>query len=265
LTQDEATQPDLSPDGRHVAYITLGGNRRQQLWISDINGNNRTKLADAGNLETLGFSADDSQFLFSETAESSAKVYLVRSDGSGLRQLPWSGISVSWAVWTPDSKAVYFSGNEKDLTKAATWRASADGSTVDKFVDGCGAAEDISADGQYLLFGNGPVGLGAGVSLLSVNDRKCTPVLPDLATLELHVSADNKYLLYALAQHGNIIIYRQPWKNGKLAGAAEPTMKLPFTFRQSEVGNAYDFSKDLSTVVYARPGGHADLYYMSQR
>jgi len=30
-------------------------------------------------------------------------------------------------------------------------------------------------------------------------------------------------------------------------------------------GNAYDFSKDLSTIVYAHPGGHADLYLLSQK
>jgi len=28
---------------------------------------------------------------------------------------------------------------------------------------------------------------------------------------------------------------------------------------------AYDFSHDLSTVVYARPGGQHDLYFLSQK
>jgi hypothetical protein len=30
-------------------------------------------------------------------------------------------------------------------------------------------------------------------------------------------------------------------------------------------GNAYDFSHDLSTFVYARPGGQHDLYFLSQK
>jgi hypothetical protein len=42
-------------------------------------------------------------------------------------------------------------------------------------------------------------------------------------------------------------------------------LKLPFAFRQGYSGNAYEFSKDLSTVVYARPAGHADLYLLSQK
>jgi hypothetical protein len=57
-------------------------------------------------------------------------------------------------------------------------------------------------------------------------------------------------------------IFRQDWD-----GKSQPqrVMKLPFSFQQGYDGNAYDFTKDLSTIVYARPNGHADLYYLSQR
>jgi len=30
-------------------------------------------------------------------------------------------------------------------------------------------------------------------------------------------------------------------------------------------GTTYDFSRDLSTIVYARPGNHTDLYLLSQK
>jgi hypothetical protein len=42
-------------------------------------------------------------------------------------------------------------------------------------------------------------------------------------------------------------------------------LKHPFAFAFSSGGNAYDFARDLSAVVYARPGGHADLYLLSQK
>jgi hypothetical protein len=29
-------------------------------------------------------------------------------------------------------------------------------------------------------------------------------------------------------------------------------------------GNAFDFSRDLSSIVYSRPGGEADIYLLSQ-
>jgi hypothetical protein len=42
-------------------------------------------------------------------------------------------------------------------------------------------------------------------------------------------------------------------------------VKLPFAFPLLAGGNAYDFSSDLSTVVYARPAGQADLYLLIQK
>jgi len=41
-----------------------------------------------------------------------------------------------------------------------------------------------------------------------------------------------------------------------------PRFKLRFSFRIDYSENAYDFSKDLSTVVYARPSGWADFYLL---
>ena len=50
-----------------------------------------------------------------------------------------------------------------------------------------------------------------------------------------------------------------------LVGKPQIALKLPFAFPLQYEGNAYDFSPDLSTIVYARPGGHADLYLLSQK
>ncbi len=54
-------------------------------------------------------------------------------------------------------------------------------------------------------------------------------------------------------------------KTVKLIGAPQVALKVPFAFPLFHSGNAYDFSRDLSTIVYARPGGHADLYLLSQK
>jgi hypothetical protein len=77
--------------------------------------------------------------------------------------------------------------------------------------------------------------------------------------------ADGNSILLFDGVSGETTIYWQPWRNGKPFGQAQPAVRLPFAFHQAYGGNAYDFSKDLSTVVYARPGGHADLYLLSQK
>jgi hypothetical protein len=41
-------------------------------------------------------------------------------------------------------------------------------------------------------------------------------------------------------------------------------LAIPFALPLFYKGNAFDFSRDLSTIVYARPGGQHDLYFLSQ-
>jgi len=264
LTTEDATQPLLSPDGRRLAYVGLSRNGQQELWVLDRDGNNRVKLTTGIGLLTLAFSSDGSQFAFADVEEGTQKVYLAKSDGSGARQTPWSGSDAAWATWDPDGRNFYLSGSEKDSTKATIWRMSGDGSNVEKLVEDCGYAMDISADGKYLFAtfaGQGRKGVGQ----ISVGERTCTVLMPDLSTLMVRVAADGKSILYLTASRGETTIYRQPWRNGKPFGQAQPAVKLPFAFHQAYLGNAYDFSKDLSTVVYARSGGHADLYLLSQK
>jgi Tol biopolymer transport system component/predicted Ser/Thr protein kinase len=266
LVSEEATQPDFSWDGRRVAYITLTGNAQQgDLWISDIDGSNRTKISSGIALVTIAFSSDNSRFMFGDRENGAQKIYVIKTDGTGLRQLPWSGASGGYGSASPDPNFLFLGGQESDLLKIATWKVAADGSSVEKIADNCGAVWDMSPDGKYLLTSLNQGNQAVGISELSLSDRKCTALLPDLPTLVVHFSSDGKSILYLVASRAETTIYRQPWHQGKLIGPPQPAVKLPFAFRQGYGGNAYDFSKDLSTVVYARPGGEADLYLLSQR
>ena len=72
---------------------------------------------------------------------------------------------------------------------------------------------------------------------------------------------------YAVAsQAGEVTIYRQLWKKGRLVGTPVVALKVPFAFSLFySGGNGYDFSRDLSTIVYARPNDRVDLYFLEQR
>ena len=130
-------------------------------------------------------------------------------------------------------------------------------------VEDCGfLVSDASPDGQYLL------STGArytGIYEYSLAGRKCSVVVPGVSTFIVKFSPDGKSFLYEVASRGETIIYRQPWKKGSLEGPAKEAVKLPFVFPQSYQGNAYDFSRDLSTIVYARLSGQDDLYLLAQK
>jgi len=259
---ENATQPVLSWDGRRINYITISGPQHQEIWFADIDGNNKVKLASSASLVTLGISPDNSLLAFSDVVGDSAKLFLVKSDGSGLRQLPWSGSVIGWATFSPDGKTLYFSGYVKDPSKTVTWKVPVDSDKIEQINEHCGYAQDISPDGRHLLAGNAPEG-GRGLYDYSLADDKCISLSPDWTILEIHFAPDSKSFYYLTAVKGETVIYRQPWHDGHLTGPAEAALKLPFTFRQGYSGNAYDFSKDLSTVVYARPNGQSDLYRLS--
>ena len=89
--------------------------------------------------------------------------------------------------------------------------------------------------------------------------------MPGVVTFSILFARDGKSILYAVPSRRDVTIYRQNWQAGKVVGQPQVALKLPFAFPLVSGGNAYDITRDLSTVVYARPGGHADLYLLSQK
>jgi hypothetical protein len=125
-------------------------------------------------------------------------------------------------------------------------------------------AIDLSPDGKFLMdtliWGENP-----GLYQYSLVDKKCTTLKPGISTFFATYSKDGKSFLYSLASHGQTIILRQPWRNGTSIGSPVPILKLPFALREDYNGNAFVVSRDLSSVVFARPAAHDDLYLLSQK
>jgi len=263
LVPDGAFQPIVSRDGKRVMYTTVPTSEKIELWTSDIDGGNKVNIAARGTQEdallTLNWAPDNFHLSFSQ----GAKLYVVGTDGSDLRQLPsMAGMNISNAVWSPDQKSIYVSAVEGAQWYSHTiWKWS-EGSNPEKLAEKCGFAYDIDPGGKYLL-ALFPFGEKTGVYEVPVSERKCIPLLPGVATGTIF-ARDGKSLLYAVAFRREVAIYRQPWKDGKVIGTPQVALKLPFAFPLN-YGSTYDFSHDLSTIVYARPGGHADLYLMSQK
>ncbi|MGA8985209.1 MAG: protein kinase [Candidatus Acidiferrales bacterium] len=266
IASEDATQPIISPDGKRVMYITLPARDRNELWVSDIDGGNKAKLATGENLGTGTWARDNFHLSFDDSGASTAdKAYIVGADGSGLRQVLRTENSVWNVIWSPDQKSVYVSGPEKGSQTVTVWKLKVDGSNPEKFVDNCCIVDDVDPGGHYLL-GVVLSGEKSGIYEVSISDRKCIALLPGVATFNVTFARDGRSFLYAVASRGQITIFRQPWSDGKLIGTPQVALKLPFTFPLIyATGNAYDFSRDLSTIVYARPGGHADLYLLSQK
>ena len=183
----------------------------------------------------MSFTSDASKLVFSARENGAMKVYIVKTDGTGLRQIPWSGASPDYGSPGVGRNVFYLGGRESDLAKVSIWQLATDGSSVEKLVDNCGAVWDASPDDKYLVTSLSPTGQ-VGVAEFSLADRKCVPLLPEINTLVVHFSSDGKSILYLGASRGETTIYRQPWHDGKITGPAQVTLKLPFAFRQGYSG-----------------------------
>ena len=267
VATEDATQPVLSPDGRRVAYLLLAGNGQTELWVSNIDGTQKRKLGAPGNLLTLAWSRDESLFSFADAASPGAvKLYVAKTDGTGVRSLPVTAAFIGMGAWSSDGTTIYFSGYEKDPNRISTWAANLTDSSTRLLAENCGFVQDITLDNRTLLQSDTFQSEGGNkLYRLSVADRSCTAFMSAPPIFISHLSSDDKSIFYAAASQGQMMIYRQAWRGGKALGTAQVAMKLPFAFRQNYSGNAYDFSKDLSTIIYARPGGHADLYFLARR
>jgi len=189
---------------------------------------------------------------------------VVGADGSDLRQIAVPARFIAMVLWGFDGNTVYLGGYPK--AGPATffiWKASLQGPT-EVVAEGCGLLTDISQDGKHLL-GTNFLGQRVGVTEFSLPEKKCTQLLSGVTTFNAYFAPDGKSFLYAVASRGEVAIHRQPWRDGKLAGPDQVALKVPFAFSLSYGGNGYDFSRDLSTIIYARPGGQADLYLLSQK
>jgi Tol biopolymer transport system component len=259
IVLEDATEPTISPDGKRLMYVLLS---RGEVWVSDIDGSNKLKIAKG---ETGNWSQDNFHLSFSETNDQGVSTgYIVGADGTGLRRLPPMGGSFGGGVWSPDQTTMYMADMEKVATVAVVWKWSVGSANLEKLVDNCAQINDIDPSGKYLL-GVMSFTANPGIYEISIADGKCVSLLPGVKTYGAVFDREGQSFLYAMASRGEVTIYRQIWSNGKLIGTPQVALKVPFAFRLFRGGNAYDFSRDLSTIVYARPGGNADLYLLSQK
>jgi hypothetical protein len=261
IAAENATQPVVSPDGKRIAYIATPSSERSELWAANVDGSNKVKIASAKSLATGDWAPDNFHLFFMQ--EEPNRIFTAGVDGSGVHEIPWNGGVTQNVVPSADQKFIYVNSFDQGASRGTIWRANADGSNLEQITNECGHLWVSVPGGQYLLtFRPGENG---GIFEFSLADKKCTQLLSGVVTFGITLASDGQSFLYAIPSRSDVTIYRQPWHDGKLTGPTQVAVKLPFAFPLLAGGNAYDFSSDLSTVVYARPAGQADLYLLSQK
>ncbi len=267
LVSELATQPLISLSSRKVAYITQPESGKAELWVADIDGNPTKVYGSNRFLDTLGWSSDEKQFIFAEFegAGTEGRLYSVNVDGTQLRQLPSPPGRSAFAALMPGTNYLVITNYKGiDAQSTRTWKLDLKDPNAKPEVlyIGCNGALSVSPDGNYII---GPILWGdhPGMYQYSLRDKKCTPLKPNLPSYFAEYARDGKSFLFESTKGGQTTIYRQPWQNGEAKGEPKPALVFPFVVREDFAGNAAAIAPDLSGIVYVRPNGHDDLYFIA--
>lgn len=249
--------PNLSPDGKKLMYQTVfDDSRPPEMWISDVDGSNARKVT-SGNNVSFDWSPDSSWISYND----SNKIYISRPNGSELRQVGNVDGSIRAILWSEDSRTLYVSSKILDTGIHSLWEMNVDESQGVLLKADTMYPLDVSPDGRNII---GATWKGAHIVQLSVVTKEETMLIPDVSTSLVRVSADGKSFIYAIEGTKETTFYRQGWENGKLIGKPEVAMEAPFAlFSEIRGKNTYDFTRDLSTIVYSKPSMQGDLYLLS--
>jgi TolB protein len=130
---DANLQTAWSRDGTRIAYVAPGG-----VWTMTPAGGSRTQLTKGkGDAGSPTWSADGTRIAFSDLNKSGGRrydIYVIGSDGSGLKKIIGSASNEYSPNWSPNGKQILFDRN------GSIWVASASGKNQKRLTTGSSAA-----------------------------------------------------------------------------------------------------------------------------
>jgi TolB protein len=169
LTTDPArdTFPDWSPDGKQISFISDRDGSRN-LFVMDADGGNQRQLTNQqqlprtarGYVQWQQWSPDSQEiaFTYNPRTEQGTSIYVIRPDGSGLRQLVDRAAE---PAWSPDGQKIYFISNRTGGLEI--WVINRDGTGLKQVSSVYGVVFGhhslrVSPDGKQLAFYGTEVG-----------------------------------------------------------------------------------------------------------
>ena len=222
-TEEGLRRPSISPNSRHVAYLT-GQDGNRTLWVQDLDQNQPRAIVGPTNLgNSMPFWSPDSQFVgFRSPAGGDFKKVAV-SGGPVVTLAEASGFS-SRSAWTPDGESVIFTSAGK------LFKVPSRGGQAELWLEA--EQEGFSAH-QPAFFSTG----GGTDKLLYVEARSGTEaqvIALDRTSGQREILADGFFPVYAPSRH---VIYESIEPRGVWA--------IPFSVgTMKATGNPFPISED---------------------
>lgn len=273
LAMDRISEPQVSPDGKWVAFTLrktdLAANRgRTDLWLVGVDGNNLRQLTThpSGDFSP-NWSKDGKSIWFMSTRSGSAQVWRMPIDGGEAEQKTSLPLDVGSFILSPDNKLlavsmeVYPECESIDCTTSkldAASKRKATGQLYDKlFVRHWDTWKDGRRSHVFVVPSHG----GEAIDLMKGMDADA-PSKPFGGAEEIAFTPDGKSLIFTARVEGraeawstNLDLYLAP-----VDGSAKPQCLTP---SNKATDTQPVFSPDGKTLAYlamSRPGYEADRF-----
>lgn len=145
------TQPQYSPEGTHVAFIS-NRSGSYEVWVADSSGTASLQLTamDGPIVGAPRWSPDGTHIVFEARPRGQADIYTVDRQNGKVRRLTTSEADETLASWSPDGDWLYFSSNRSGAWQV--WRMPMQGGNAEQVTQEGGYAALVSANSQLLYY-----------------------------------------------------------------------------------------------------------------
>jgi len=152
----QAFEPSFSPDARWVVFESHKiDDARGAITKYRLDRGEYVALTDAAHvLKQPNWSSDGKSILYQAERDGEWAIFLLPASGGAAQRLTGPGISATDAVFSPDARWVYFSGETEAINLANIFRIRRAGGAVEQvsFSTGYDGAVSVSPDGRRIVF-----------------------------------------------------------------------------------------------------------------
>jgi len=102
------TWPDISPNGRYVAFASLRTGNREIFVLDLLDGTLLNVSQSPGDDNWPRWSPNGQEIVFHSNRDGNYNIYVVNGDGTGIRRVTNSPLLDQWPDWSPNGKQIAF-------------------------------------------------------------------------------------------------------------------------------------------------------------
>ena len=205
ISDADERNPELSPDGRHLAFSAFA-DESAQIVVSDPDGSNRRPITTEGNNARPAWSPDGSRLAFHSDRAGSLDIYTMAADGTDVRRVTAEASSEFGPTWSPDGTRIAFASDRDGATEI--YAADADGADVVRLTNGGAGDPAWSPDGSRIAFAAEGADGDADVFSMAIDGTDVRRLTDAVGSSYLPAwSPDGASIAFATDRDGDLEVY----------------------------------------------------------